>query len=156
VLDVRVDLPRADRRVADKRPAEVEAPLGLEADALDRLRQQFAEDALLREVLGPDDDALAAAPAARQQRGDDEQPHRGGRSARSTAPMVRSAPTASNAAGSAPARIIRLSTIATPRKMNTPSPPAPIAAAIVATPIPTTVATRTPARMTLAASGSST
>ena len=32
-----------------------------------------------------------------------------------------------------------------PRKMNTPSPPAPVAAAIVATPTAVTVATRNPA-----------
>src|SRR5439155_7963282 len=155
VLDVRVDLPGTYRRVADERPAEVEAPLGPEPDDLDRLREELAEDALLGEVLRADNDLLAAARATGEHQ-ERKPSHRGGRSARSTAPMVRSAPTASSAAGSAPARIIRLSTIATPRKMNTPSPPAPIAAAIVATPIPTTVATRTPARMTLAASGSST
>ena len=36
--------------------------------------------------------------------------------------------------------MVRLSTIATPRKMNTPRPPAPIAAAMVASPMPMTVA----------------
>lgn len=46
----------------------------------------------------------------------------------------------------APARMTMLLTMATPRKMNTPSPPAPIAAAIVATPIQMIVATRTPAK----------
>ena len=60
------------------------------------------------------------------------------------------------AAGSAPARISVSSTTATPRKMYTPSPPAPMAAAIVAVPTLTTVATRTPARITPRASGSST
>ena len=43
-----------------------------------------------------------------------------------------------------------------PRKMNTPSPPPPIAAAIVAVPTVVTVATRTPARIVGAARGSST
>ena len=47
-------------------------------------------------------------------------------------------------------------TIATPRKMYTPKPPAPIAAAIVAVPTLTTVATRTPASITPKPSGSST
>ena len=40
--------------------------------------------------------------------------------------------------------------------MNTPSPPPPIAAAMVAVPMVVTVATRMPARMVRAASGSST
>ena len=60
------------------------------------------------------------------------------------------------AAGMAPARISVVSTDASPRKMKTPSPPPPMAAAIVAVPIVVTVATRTPARMVLAAKGSST
>jgi hypothetical protein len=48
------------------------------------------------------------------------------------------------------------STTATPRKMYTPSPPAPMAAAMVAVPTLTTVATRTPARITPKPSGNST
>ena len=40
--------------------------------------------------------------------------------------------------------------------MYVPKPPAPMAAAIVATPTEMTVATRTPARITRAASGNST
>jgi len=48
------------------------------------------------------------------------------------------------------------STTATPRKMYTPKPPAPMAAAIVAVPTLTTVATRTPARITPKPSGNST
>ena len=44
----------------------------------------------------------------------------------------------------------------TPLKMNIPSPPAPTAAAIVATPTAITVATRIPAKMTPKASGIST
>ena len=46
--------------------------------------------------------------------------------------------------------------MATPRKMKTPSPPAPMAAAMVATPMEMTMATRTPARITPIDSGSST
>src|SRR5262249_61112974 len=69
---------------------------------------------------------------------------------------AKSAPSANPAAGIAPARIIVLSTLFTPRKMYSPRPPAPIAAAIVAVPTPTTVATRTPARIAVRANGSST
>jgi len=60
------------------------------------------------------------------------------------------------AAGRAPARIKVSSTTATPRKMYTPSPPAPMAAAMVAVPTLTTVATRTPAKITPKPRGSST
>ena len=74
----------------------------------------------------------------------------------SIAPSPKSAMSASAAAGMAPARISRLSTIETPRKMNIPSPPAPTAAAIVAIPTQRTVATRSPAKMTLRARGIST
>ena len=48
----------------------------------------------------------------------------------------------------APARTRELSTEATPRKMSSPRPPAPMAAAMVATPTQVTVAVRRPARMT--------
>src|SRR5207247_1548631 len=61
VLDVHVDLPRTDRRVADERAPEVEPTLRPEPHALDRLREQLAEDALLGEVLRAADDALAAS-----------------------------------------------------------------------------------------------
>src|SRR5262245_932435 len=56
----------------------------------------------------------------------------------------------------APARITASLTIATPRKINVPRPPAPIAAAIVATPIVITVAVRIPAKITLSPSGNRT
>ena len=49
-----------------------------------------------------------------------------------------------------------MSTIDRPRKMYSPSPPAPIAAAMVAVPTPTTAATRIPATIDGSASGSST
>jgi len=74
----------------------------------------------------------------------------------SSQPNVTSASKASTAAGIAPARITSLSTIEIPRKMYSPSPPAPMAAAIVASPTEITVATRTPAMMTPNANGSST
>src|ERR1700722_10172133 len=74
----------------------------------------------------------------------------------SSRPSPASAASASKAAGTAPASTSPLSTLATPRKISSPSPPAPIAAAIVATPTQVTVAVRSPARITLAASGSST
>src|SRR5439155_26989408 len=111
-----VDLPRADRGVADEGAAEVEAALDGDAERLDRLREKLAQDALLGEVLRADDDPVAArAPPGQEQRGE-EKPHRGGRSQRPTAPRPTSAPIARRAAGSAPSRIARLATMATPRE----------------------------------------
>ena len=55
---------------------------------------------------------------------------------------------ASRAAGMAPARITASLTMATPRKMKVPRPPAPMAAAMVATPMVMIVAVRIPARIT--------
>src|SRR6185503_13468041 len=72
--------------------------------------------------------------------------HRGHRKRRSTAPSNASKTSAMTAEGIAPARIRRLSSDATPLKTSVPSPPAPIGAAMVASPTPMTVATRTPAR----------
>ena len=63
---------------------------------------------------------------------------------------------ASSAAGTAPARMTVGSTIDSPRKMYSPRPPAPTAAAIVAVPTPITVATRIPATIDGSASGNST
>src|SRR6266498_1662344 len=79
-----------------------------------------------------------------------------GESRFSSQPSSVSAAKAINAAGMAPARITALFTMVSPRKMSSPSPPAPIAAAMVARPMDITMATRTPARITLAASGNST
>src|SRR5436309_966945 len=53
---------------------------------------------------------------------------------RSAQPSARSAERARSAAGIAPARMTALLTRATPRKIKEPRPPAPMAAAIVATP----------------------
>src|SRR6185437_6848197 len=72
---------------------------------------------------------------------------------RSSNPSTPSAIRASSAAGIAPASTRRLSTDATPRKINSPSPPAPTAAAIVAMPMQVTVAVRSPAKINEAASG---
>ena len=65
-----------------------------------------------------------------------------------------SAASARAAAGMAPARIVVVSTIDSPRKMYSPRPPAPIAAAIVAVPTPITVAMRMPDTIDGSASGS--
>src|SRR5262249_55147017 len=139
VLDVDVDLASPQRGIAHEGAAEIELAFDRQPRELDHLRQQLAEHALLGEVLRADDDALTgAAPCdggEQQERGGGA-PHRGGRRRRSSAPRSASAPRASAAAGSAPARMVRLSTMATPRKMKTPSPPAPMAAAMVARPMP--------------------
>ena len=60
---------------------------------------------------------------------------------------------ARRAAGMAPARITASLTMATPRKMKTPRPPAPTAAAMVATPMVMMVAVRIPARIMARAKG---
>ena len=57
---------------------------------------------------------------------------------------------------SLPPESAELFTIARPRKMNSPRPPAPTAAAMVATPMVSTVATRMPASTVESESGSST
>ena len=80
-------------------------------------------------------------------------PPRSRRSIQANPPSVSSA---SAAAGTAPARIVVESTIASPRKMYSPRPPAPTAAAMVAVPTPMTAATRIPATICGSASGSST
>src|ERR671939_317646 len=63
---------------------------------------------------------------------------------RSIHPRTSSATMAITAAGIAPARIVFVSAIATPRNTNVPKPPPPITAAIVAVPIVVTVAMRIP------------
>src|SRR5439155_11068852 len=124
---------------------------------LDLLRHDFRQQVGLGEVLRADDDPVVLRTTRQQERHQEHALHRCRQtSLRSTTPSNASASSASSAAGMAPARIRVLSTVATPRKMYTPSPPAPIAAAMVAIPTLTTVAMRTPARMTPAARGSST
>src|SRR5581483_439577 len=112
------------------------------------------------------DPALSRPKTARQERGTssdslnnvDVPPHAAlcGANRFSSQPKAASAIKAISAAGIAPARITLLLTIASPRKINSPRPPAPMAAAMVESPIEITMATRTPARMTPAASGNST
>jgi hypothetical protein len=77
-------------------------------------------------------------------------------SPRSTSVKAPSMVSASNAEGMAPARMTVESTMDRPRKMYSPSPPAPTAAAIVAVPTPMTAATRMPATIDGNASGNST
>ena len=81
-------------------------------------------------------------PEQQKSRSSTSQSHRTGRNRRSSTPSTKSAASASSAAGIAPARINWSFTIASPRKINSPKPPAPTAAAIVAIPIVSTVAIR--------------
>src|SRR5947209_17107933 len=127
------------------------------------LGQNLAQDGLLGKVFGTYDNVGLLRVAA-------EQTHNNNRNKKDIygahqlclcnrfcrSPNVKSAVSARTAAGIAPARMNWLSTMATPRKTNSPSPPAPMAAAIVATPTAITVATRMPARMVLMARGIST
>src|SRR3954469_22607274 len=126
--------------------------------ALDLLSGDLAQDPLLRKVLGPDHDCVRARTGGQTRQGNQEpndvfHPRL---ILRSNIPMPASASKARAAAGTAPARICRVSTDATPRKMRTPKPPPPITAAITAVPIFVTTATRIPAMMVGAANGSST
>src|SRR5204862_5207258 len=155
VLDVQIDLPRQDGLMTHERAAQVQAPLHRDVHpALDLLRHDLGQEIGFREVFRADDDAVVPGTGAEQRHQGEEHPagYRCHASLRSAIPSTASAARASSAAGNAPAMISVSSTVATPRKMYTPSPPAPIAAPIVATPTPTTVATRMPARITPAAS----
>src|SRR2546423_936055 len=149
VFDVRSERAGRDGRVADQSASEVETPIGSASGVLERLGFELAEDDGFGEVLGADDDGLGFA-------------HRSSfivhrlMSFRSTYESTTSAASASAAAGRAPARINRESTMDTPRKISVPNPPPPIAAAMVATPMATTVAIRMPATIVGIASGNST
>src|SRR2546426_7033824 len=141
--------------VREQRAAEVQLAVHpLRQPEAHVLGHDLTQDHLLREVLGAHGEQ--ALPAATE----DPVGSRGGDQTDdnffSAHPSPPSASRAMSAAGTAPARISVVSTEASPRKMNTPSPPPPMAAAIVAVPIVVTVATRTPARIVRAASGSST
>src|SRR3977135_1075568 len=118
------------------------------------LSHDLAEDHLLGEILRADRDRafLGTANDPARPQPDDQT----GDNLCSTHSSPRSAANAITAAGSAPARSSVVSTDARPRKINTPSPPPPMAAAIVAVPIGVTVAIRRPARIVLTPSGSST
>jgi hypothetical protein len=57
VLDIHVDIAAEQRAIADQRAAEIQSPLDRQARlALDRLRDDLAENDLLGEVLRADDD----------------------------------------------------------------------------------------------------
>src|ERR1019366_7846492 len=124
---------------------EIETPFHFQVGVrLDLLRHEFAQNERLGKVLGANYDAIRmGGRTSRKQQSHHGQhegektrvmgPHRGRRRL-SNHPTLRSANSARTAAGIAPARMTRLSTIARPRKMNSPRPPAPIAAAIVASP----------------------
>src|SRR5581483_1447821 len=111
---------------------------------LDLLRRDLAQHDLLREILRAHHNCAAAR--ARPQA--DDAGENGNNTShvlailRSTTPIKPSASSASAAAGIAPARICSVSTDATPRKINTPSPPPPITAAMTAVPILVTTAIR--------------
>src|SRR5450432_3137000 len=152
VFGVEIDGAAGEGLVGQEGAAQIQlAPDGEAEPALNVLRQDFAQQHLLREILGADHDgrgfARAAAPYKEGQAGD---------SLRSIHSNTSSASTAMMAAGSAPARTVGVSTIEIPRKMKTPSPPPPMAAAMVAVPMVATVARRRPATTEGAASGSST
>src|SRR5712671_1336019 len=139
------------------------------------LGQELTQHQRLSEILGPNDDTVGVRWRTRAQHQGKQkhtasipvpfagaattalhEPFHRGRNRLSNHPRPKSADRARTAAGMAPAKMSWLFTIARPRKMNSPKPPAPIAASIVASPTETTTATRTPERITLTASGSST
>ena len=130
VFDVEIDVAGLNRAVADEGASQIEPPVDRQPRvALDRLRHQLAENHLLGEVLGADDDALGprpggegrcrparrstttAAAAARET----TPARRAARSARSTSSRPPSTIIASAATGTAPARITVASTIDSPR-----------------------------------------
>src|SRR5690348_17725595 len=162
VLGVNINSARQHGLLADVGAGQIEAALHLEVSLrLNLLGNQFAEDELLRKIFGADyyhvlPGRAAAGQEGQAEDGGGESALHAGRRCFSRRPRPKSASRARIAAGTAPARMTTLFTMAKPRKMNSPSPPAPMAAAMVASPTEITVATRTPAMITLRASGSST
>src|SRR5579863_10099647 len=157
VFRIHIDVAGDHRLLGQKRAAQIELAADVPVETIfEVLRDDLSEDELLAEVLGSHADAGFMAAG-------DSKKKRGYRRMSlhlvnlfSSQPSAPSAARARRAAGIAPARICPLSTEAIPRKMKTPSPPAPIAAAIVAVPTVVTAAMRRPAMMVGAASGSST
>src|ERR1700730_8086728 len=138
-------------------PAQVQLPLHFLLQTMFQvLCYDLAEDYLLGEVFRTHANAPIAHGPQRQRPDQRDHERQSRDNFRSTHPNPQSAASAINAAGTAPARISAVSTDATPRNMKTPSPPPPIAAAMVAVPMVVTVAIRIPARIVRAASGSST
>src|SRR5262249_37799642 len=133
IFGIKVDLAIEQRLVSKKSSSKIETPLHFHFEAmLQMLRGNLPENNLFREVLrcAPDGALrVRASASARPQQRDQARAN-----FRSIHPRPPSASSARSAAGTAPARICVESTEATPRKINTPSPPAPIAAAIVAVP----------------------
>src|SRR5579864_3135179 len=152
VFRIQIDLAIHQSLVCEQRASQVQFALHLLTQApLELLRQNFSQHKLLGEILRSHHDGPRSGATAAQR-----QSNQTGDSFRSSHPKPSSANKAIRAAGIAPARICALSTVEIPRKMKTPSPPAPIAAAMVAVPMVVTVAIRTPARIVRMASGSST
>src|ERR1700744_5798399 len=122
-----------------KTPFDFEMRLGF-----DFLRQKLAKHHLLGKILRTNHRMVRARRRKRNHRNPQRQdccqpqdpPHGTGTLyLRSNNPSTASAVSASKAAGTAPPSKSRLSTEATPRKISSPSPPAPTAAAIVAMPM---------------------
>src|SRR5450432_1479307 len=159
VLGIHIERAGDDRAITDERSAEIELAADAAAGLLQPLRHDLAEENGLGEVLRADDDGIVLR-ARCEDENDDGDPLHALPNLRaailSIDPNSRSAMIARPAAGSAPARIRVVSTIATPRKISVPSPPPPTAAPIVATPIAITVAMRSPPMIDGNASGSST
>src|SRR5207249_3718674 len=155
VLRIEIDLACHQRLVRQQRPSQIEPAIySLVQPPLQMLSDDLAHHYLLSEVLGPHPQRV---PSARTGTTYDRQRCDHARdNLRSTHPNPPSAASAISAAGTAPAKICTVSTEATPRKMKTPNPPPPIAAAIVAVPMVVTAATRIPAKIVGAASGNST
>src|SRR5579871_183929 len=169
VFGIHIDSSRQHCLLADVSACEIEAPFYFQLRVrFDLLRHNLAQQQRLGKILGADGDPVSMGGRARrcQRRGHhrDQNPPRAqleacshrGRNRFSNCPSPKSASNARAAAGIAPARMSWLFTIASPPKINSPTPPAPIAAAIVASPTEITTATRTPDRITFSASGSCT
>src|SRR6185437_15084971 len=161
VLHIAVDAVRDQRLLTQITSRQPESSLNFPSTRrLNLLRQQFSQHHLLGKILRPNHNVRGPRRRTRRQRKQSQQHgrrfHRRTTSRFSANPSTPPAHNASSAAGTAPASTSPLSTLATPRKMSSPNPPAPIAAAIVATPTHVTVAVRSPARITLAAIGNST
>src|SRR3984957_351006 len=144
-----------------QRAAQIQAALDTPMEPVfQMLCDNFAQHHLFREVLRSHADGRfrprRRTPGKNATGGQGQRRDYAGESFLSAHPTPPSARSAIKAAGIAPARICAVSTEATPRKMNTPSPPPPMAAAMVAVPMVVTVATRIPAMMVRAARGSCT
>src|SRR5579872_5408942 len=120
------------------------------------LRDDLAQNYLFGEIFRTDRHSSLPLETARRRKSQQRAACQAGEKRLSIHPSPPSESSAIRAAGTAPARSCVLSTEAMPLKMNTPNPPPPIAAAIVAVPMVVTVAIRIPAIIVRSASGSST